>query len=82
MTKEKRRTPQSSTSGRTEPGSSKRNPEDEFLPPLKPRPVLYVLLWIIFALWLAALVVMRLTTVHRTPAPPPQSFPPTQSVPT
>jgi hypothetical protein len=41
------------------------------LPPLKPRPVLFVVLGIILALWLAVLVLMRLTTVNRplfTPA--------------
>ena len=41
------------------------------LPPLKPRPVLFVVLGIIMALWLALLVVMRFTTVNRpllTPA--------------
>jgi len=37
------------------------------LPPLKPRPVLFVVLSILLALWLIALVVMRLRTVQPPP---------------
>ena len=37
--------------------------EVEFLPPLKPRPRLLIVLSALFALWLAALLVMRYTTV-------------------
>jgi hypothetical protein len=35
------------------------------LPPLKPRPLLFVVLGIVLALWLVGLVVMRLKTVNR-----------------
>ena len=44
-------------------------PEVEFKPPLKPRPVLAVILGILLVLWLAALVAMRLKTVHSATAP-------------
>ena len=44
------------------------------MPPLRPRPKLFILLWIVLLLWLAALVVMRLTTVHR----PVSATPPSQ----
>jgi hypothetical protein len=37
--------------------------EVEFLPPLKPRPKVLIVLSAVFALWLAALLVMRFTTV-------------------
>lgn len=49
----------------------------EFKPPLKPRPVLFVVLGLILLIWLGVLVWMRLTTVKPTPAPPP----PPQSIP-
>jgi hypothetical protein len=38
-------------------------PEVEFLPPLKPRRKLLIVLSAAFALWLALLLVMRFTTV-------------------
>ncbi len=37
--------------------------EVEFLPPLKPRRNLLIVLSAVFALWMAALLVMRFTTV-------------------
>ena len=43
--------------------------------PLKPRPLLFVLLWVILLAWLGALVWMRLRTVKRPavqPAPVPR----------
>lgn len=55
------------------PGSAVEAPAD--LPPLKPRPVLFVVLGIVLALWLAALVVMRLTTVNRPLQPAPATVP-------
>ena len=39
--------------------------EVEFLPPLKPRPKLLMILSAVFALWLALLLVLRFTTVTR-----------------
>lgn len=39
-------------------------PAVKFLPPLKPRPKLVIALGILLALWLMALLVMRLTTIH------------------
>ena len=45
------------------------------LPPLKPRPVLFVMLAIMLVLWLGALVVMRLKTVDR-PLTGPAETPP------
>jgi hypothetical protein len=42
-------------------------PTPTFLAPLKPRPKLAMALGILLVLWLLALLVMRLTTVHRTP---------------
>jgi hypothetical protein len=41
--------------------------EVEYGPPLKPRPVLLVVLSIVLALWLVALIAMRLRTVHPEP---------------
>lgn len=38
--------------------------------PLKPRPLLFVLLWIILLAWLGTLVWMRLRTVKRPAAQP------------
>jgi hypothetical protein len=40
-----------------------------FLPPLKPRPKVLIALGILLALWLIALVVMRLAMVHPAPVP-------------
>ena len=42
-------------------------PEVDFPAPLKPRPRLTMVLGIVFVLWLAVLVVLRVTTVHRVP---------------
>jgi len=76
MTKQKRRTPKASSDPQSEPSGS-----EAPLPPLKPRPIVHIVLWIILILWLAALVVMRLKTVHRTespaaaPNPPPIQMP-------
>jgi hypothetical protein len=44
-------------------------PEIEFKPPLKPRPALAVVLGILLVLWLAALIIMRLKTIHSSTAP-------------
>lgn len=44
-------------------------PDLEFKPPLKPRPLLVAVLGILLVIWLAALVVMRLRTVHPATAP-------------
>jgi hypothetical protein len=41
----------------------------DFLPPLRPRPKLFIALAILLICWLVAIVVMRFTTVHRDPAP-------------
>jgi hypothetical protein len=38
-------------------------PAVEFLPPLKPRPKLLIVLGAAFALWLALLLILRFTTV-------------------
>jgi hypothetical protein len=47
-------------------------PEVEFLPPLKPRRNLLIILSAVFALWLAVLLVLRFTTVtgHGQEQPP------------
>jgi len=48
--------------GKQDGGDTERPPV-EFLPPLKPRPLLAAGLFIILVLWLAALVMMRFTSV-------------------
>jgi hypothetical protein len=74
MTAQKRNAPASKT-------AASQSPQKPFetATPLKPRPVLFVVLSIVLALWLIALVVMRLRTVepppkvHTEPAPSVQS---------
>jgi hypothetical protein len=51
-----------------------RGKQPAFPPPLRPRPLLYVVLWIVFVAWLGTLVWMRLRTVKR-PAPQPTPVP-------
>lgn len=46
-----------------EKGEEGGKPPVEFLPPLKPRPMLAIGLFIVLLLWLGALVVMRFTSV-------------------
>lgn len=62
------------------PASAKQpdSPSIQNLPPLKSRPKLAVLLGIILALWLAALVVMRLTTIRPSASSPANSGAATQ----
>lgn len=70
MTSQKRNAPASKT-----PASQSPKTPVESARPLKPRPVLFVVLSIALALWLIALVIMRLRTVeppakgHTEPAP-------------
>ena len=47
----------------------------EFLPPLKPRPRLTVVIGILLVLWLIYLVALRLKTVHPDRAAPSQTPP-------
>jgi hypothetical protein len=42
----------------------------EFLPPLRPRPKLFIAVFILLICWLATIIVMRITTVHRDATPP------------
>jgi len=44
-------------------------PPVEYLPPLKPRPKLFVALLILLICWLATIIVMRVTAVHRDYSP-------------
>jgi hypothetical protein len=60
------------SSSPAEPNRSPRKsgePPIEFKPPLKPRPLLAVILGLLLVLWLAALIVMRLKTVQPATAP-------------
>jgi hypothetical protein len=41
----------------------------DYLPPLRPRPRLFVALFILLICWLAAIIVMRITAVQRDPIP-------------
>lgn len=63
-----KRTPANSTEPQRQ-RSGANQPAIEFKPPLRPRPALAVLLGVLFVLWLAALVVMRLKTIHPSTAP-------------
>ena len=73
MTAQKRTAAKSTSTRKT----ADKSPDDsiKYGPPLKPRPVLFIILSIAVALWLIALVVMRLRTVkpppvlHTEPAP-------------
>lgn len=73
MTDQKHAATKSTTSRKSANPSSDDTPQ--YGPPLKPRPILFVVLWIVLVLWLSALVVMRLRTVkpaaivHTEPAP-------------
>lgn len=51
------------------PRTAAGEPAIEFKPPLKPRPALAVVLGVLLVLWLAALIVMRLNTIHPSTAP-------------
>jgi hypothetical protein len=46
-------------------------PPGQFLPPLKAHPRLAVITGVILLAWLIVLIVLRLTTVHRSPEPTP-----------
>lgn len=61
--KRKGATPPASSKAKAPAGPEKR--PVQFLPPLKPRPKLAVVLGILVVLWLMVLVVLRLTTIHR-----------------
>lgn len=53
-------------------------PAVRFLPPLKPRPVLTIVLFVAVVAWLAALVAMRLTMVRPYQAAPATTAPTTR----
>jgi len=55
------------------PSTAKKASTD--LPPFKPKPILFVLLGVILALWLGALGVMRLRMVIHPSAQTPTSLP-------
>jgi len=61
--KRKEVTPPVSSKTKAPVGEGK--PPVQFLPPLKPRPKLVVILGILVVVWLVVLVVVRFTTVHR-----------------
>ena len=69
MSGSKRSHPSPAAPRNSQAPDSTRNPE--FKPALKPRPALMVVLGVLLALWLAALVVMRLKTVQPPTAPTP-----------
>lgn len=69
MSGSKRSHPSAAAPRNSKSPDSTSNPE--FKPALKPRPALMVVLGVLLALWLAALVVMRLKTVQPPPAPTP-----------
>lgn len=59
--------------GSTSPISRTRADQDSspaFLPPLKPRPKLLLILAVVLIAWLIFLVALRLKTVHHDTAPP------------
>jgi len=59
------------TQGGPKPQRQSTDPAAGFLPPLKPRPILMIVLAVVLALWLVALVIMRQTTIR--PAASPQN---------
>jgi hypothetical protein len=52
-----------------ESGQSEKKPV-AFLPPLKPRPLLFAVMWVIVLAWLGALIWMRVRTVKRPASEP------------
>ncbi len=56
------------------PGKPDPNPVPD-LPPLKPRPVLFIVLAVALVIWLGVLVWMRLRTVERPVFTPPTTQP-------
>jgi hypothetical protein len=52
------------------PAQSDQPDRPEFLPPLRPRPVLFWVLWIVLLLWLGILVWMKMKTVKPQEAVP------------
>jgi hypothetical protein len=47
----------------------------DYLPPLRPRPKLFTALFILLICWLAAIIVMRFTAVHREVIPSTPTIP-------
>ena len=67
--------PQSQT-GIDKGGAKESKPPVQFLPPLKPKPTLAIVLMGVLVLWLIGLVILRVRTVH--PAGNPAAAPATR----
>jgi len=75
MTGQKRGPSRPIQSGSKRQAATNKDPAVEFLPPLKPRPKLMIILGVVLALWLIALIIMRQTTIRPTPKPPDNTLP-------